>query len=107
MEYYGNKAQNLYSHICAARAARGAPGDHGIAKHLFRNFFGLHSSINRTNILASGHESRCASEEERSHQILRSTEAMLRRQASDKHCPSRVEVPAMVGNREIYPSPFP
>ena len=80
--YYGNKAQNLYSHICAARAARGAPGDHGIAKHLFRNFFGLHSSINRTNILASGHESRCASEDERSHQILRSTEAMLRRQAS-------------------------
>ena len=81
--YYGLKAKNLYSHICAARAARGTPGDHGQPRHYMREFFGIHSHSNRQLLKqASGHESRSASEDKRSHQCLRSTSAMLRRQST-------------------------
>ena len=81
--YFGNKAINLHSHICAARAASGTPGDHGHSKHLLRDFFGLHSQHNRQIIhQTSGHESRSASEDKKTHQCLRSTSAMLRRQST-------------------------
>ena len=78
----GNKSRNLYHHLCAARAASGTPGGHGHPKHLFRNFLGLHNSANRQTIReASGRESRCASQGIHSHQCLRATRSMLRRQS--------------------------
>ena len=78
---YGTKARNLYTHLCAARAASGTPGGHGQPKNCLRNLFALHGAYNRQQITqASGHESRCASGG-RTHQQLRSTNAMLRRQS--------------------------
>ena len=80
--YYNQKAKNLHSHILAARAASGKPGDHDRSKTLLAPFFAIHKYSNRVQFDNSGHESRSASGAKIQQQNLRSSDAKLRRYLS-------------------------
>ena len=77
--YYNQKAKHLHSHILAARAASGKPGDHDTSKKLLAPFFAIHNYSNRVQLDHSGRESRSASGALITHQNLRSADARLHR----------------------------